>query len=382
MFNKFKISEDNKQLFTAISIITGTCIGAGFLGIPYVTAKAGFPITVGYIIAFSIILVLVNLYLGEVILRTKKKHQLTGYAEKYLGKKGKQVMFAATKFITFSAIIAYTIGIGESLSLLIFGHTQYFILIGVIFGLFMSVLIWKGISFLKIFEKSGVIISLILLFSIVLSFSNKINFSNLSYINLNNIFIPFGVILFSMMSFFAIPQARLVLGRKKKLMKKAIIIGTLLPAFFYLIFTFIVVGFKGDQTPEIATFALGGIFIFMGIITMFTSYLSLGNALQQNYIFDFKKSKSKAWFKASILPIIIFLFTQIFKDFFSFIRMLSLGGVVSGGLIAILVLIIHLRAVKMGDRKPEFLLPANKIIIAILIFVFASGIFLELFTKY
>jgi amino acid permease len=38
MFNKFKISEDNKQLFTAISIITGTCIGAGFLGIPYVTA--------------------------------------------------------------------------------------------------------------------------------------------------------------------------------------------------------------------------------------------------------------------------------------------------------------------------------------------------------
>ncbi|MCK5043758.1 GerAB/ArcD/ProY family transporter [Candidatus Pacearchaeota archaeon] len=382
MFNKFKISEDNKKLFTAVSIITGTCIGAGFLGIPYVTAKAGFPITVGYIILFSIILLLVNLYLGEIILRTKKNHQLTGYAEKYLGKKGKRVMVSATKFVIFSAIVAYTIGVGESLSLLIFGHTQYFILIGLFFGLFMSFLIWKGMSLLKLFEKSGVIISLILLFSICFSFLNKINLSNLSYIHINHIFLPFGIILFSMMSFFSIPAAKLVLDGKKKLMKKAIILGTLIPAFFYLIFTFIVVGFMGDQTPEIATFALGGIFIFMGITAMFTSYLSLGNALQQNYIFDFKNSKKKAWFKASIIPIIIFLLTQIFKDFFSFIRVLSLGGVVSGGLIAILILIIHKRAVKLGDRKPEFLLPVNRVIIAVLTLIFASGIFLELFKIY
>jgi amino acid transporter len=291
-------------------------------------------------------------------------------------------MFSATKFVAFSAILAYTIGIGESLSLLIFGHIQYFILIGLFFGLFMSFLIWKGISLLKVFEKSGVIISLILLFSICLSFCNKINFANLSYINLNNIFLPFGVILFSMMSFLSIPEAKLVLNRKKKLMKKAIVIGTLLPAFFYLVFTFMVVGFKGPQTPEIATFALGGIFIFMGITAMFTSYLSLGNALQQNYIFDLKNSKKKAWFKASILPIFIFLLTQIFKDFFSFIRVLSLGGVISGGLIAILVLIIHKRAAKLGDRKPEFLLPVNKAIIAILAVIFASGILLELFQKY
>jgi len=375
-------TKEGKQLFTAISVITGTCIGAGFLGIPYVTAKAGFLTTLIYIIIFSTILLFVNLYLGEIILRTKKNHQLTGYAEKYLGKKGKYVMLYVTKFTIFAAIIAYTIGVGESISLLIFGNIKYFIPIGVLFGLIMSALIWKGMSSLKIFEKTGVIISLALLLSICIMFFNKINLSNLGYVNLEHILLPFGVILFSMMSFFAIPEAKIILNRNRKLMKKAIIIGTLLPAFFYLIFTFVVVGFKGSETPEIATFALGGIFVFMGIVAMFTSYLSLGNALQQNYIFDFKNSKKRAWFKATIIPIVIFLLTQIFKDFFSFIRVISIAGVVSGGIIAILVLVIHKRAEKLGDRKPEFKLPISKKLIIIISLIFALGIISELFKGY
>jgi len=36
------LSQEKKNLFTAVSIIAGTCIGAGFLGIPYVASKAGF----------------------------------------------------------------------------------------------------------------------------------------------------------------------------------------------------------------------------------------------------------------------------------------------------------------------------------------------------
>ena len=376
------LTKENKQLFTAISIITGTCIGAGFLGIPYVTAKAGFLTTLIYIFVFSIILLCVNLYLGEIILRTKKDHQLIGYAEKYLGKKGKYFMLFATNFVIFAAIIAYTIGVSESISLLIFGSSKYFIPIGIGFGLLMSSLIWRGMSTLKIFEKIGVVISLGLLFSIVMLFFGKVDLANLGTVNLKYALLPFGVILFSMMSFFSIPEAKIVLNKNKKLMKKAIIIGTLIPALFYLIFTFVVVGFKGSETPEIATFALGGIFVFMGIIAMFTSYLSLGNALRHNYIFDFKDSKRKAWFKAAILPIGVFLLTQIFKDFFSFIRIISLGGVVSGGIIAILVLIIHKRTEKLGDRKPEYRLPSRKIIMIIISLIFASGIILELFKSY
>ena len=77
-----------KTFIAGLAILIGTAIGAGILGIPYVVAKSGFLIGLGYIILLGLIILLVNLYLGEIILRTKGKHQLGGYAKKYLGKTG------------------------------------------------------------------------------------------------------------------------------------------------------------------------------------------------------------------------------------------------------------------------------------------------------
>jgi amino acid permease len=370
------------QLFTASSMIAGTCIGAGFLGIPFVASRAGFFVALAYLIIFLGVVLLINLYIGEIILRTKGNHQLAGYANKYLGKKGKFVMLLATKFTIYSAIVAYLIGVGESISFLFFGNVGYYIVIGVLFGGVMSFFVWKGVSSLKFIEKAGVITSLAILFLISIMFFNKIDTANLFVFNSSYALLPFGVILFSMMSFFSIPHAKIILKNNRNLMKKAIIIGTCIPAVFYTIFTLVVVGYMGSETPQIATFALGGIFVFMGIVTMVTSYISLANALKHNYMFDYKISKRKAWFRACIIPIFVFLFIQIFGGLFSFIRVISIGGVVSGGVIGILVLMINKRAEKRGDRHPEFFVPINNWIVRILSFVFILGIFLELFKMY
>ena len=83
------MEKSKKQFWTAISVLVGTCIGAGVLGIPYVAAQSGFLIAVGYILFIGGVLILINLYLGEIILRTKGNHQLAGYVEKYFGKKAK-----------------------------------------------------------------------------------------------------------------------------------------------------------------------------------------------------------------------------------------------------------------------------------------------------
>ena len=81
------------KFFPALAVLVGTIIGAGFLGIPYVVAKSGFIPGLAYLVFVFLFILLVKLYLGETILRTKGNHQLTGYAEKYLGKKGKYLMF-------------------------------------------------------------------------------------------------------------------------------------------------------------------------------------------------------------------------------------------------------------------------------------------------
>jgi len=356
----------------------GSCIGAGVLGIPYVAARAGFFVALVYIVIFGAIMLLINLYLGEVILRTKSKHHLKGYAEKYLGKKGSILMEFAFLFIIYSAITAYMLGIGESISFLILGNSSLTIFISLGVGLIMAGLLWGGLRFLKKFEKIGVLIIFILLALIFVLFIPKIEYTNLIDFNSSSFFLPFGVILFALASFAAVPEANLILGKDKKSLKNVLIFSTIVAVIFYVLFTFVVVGFKGIETPQIATLALGPIFIFLGIFTMLTSYLVLGNAAKDNFTYDERFSKSKAWFLSAIVPIFIFLATRLF-DFFSFTKILAIGGVVSGGLVGILALFMVRSAKKNGEKKPFYKIQINWIIIITLSLIFILGIFVELF---
>jgi tyrosine-specific transport protein len=343
----------NKKVLTATTILIGTCIGAGVLGIPYVAAQAGFLITLIYIFLVAILIYTVNLYLGEISLRTKEKHQIVGYAEKYLGKKGKRLMEFATIFGIYAAIIAYMVGVGDSLSFLILGNTNYSIIFGVFFGAIMAGLLWSGKKSLKKFEKIAVGTILGLLTFIIIFFIPSVNINNILGFNSKNIFLPFGIILFSLMSFHAIPEINMILGKEKKKLKKVILLGTLISVIFYIVFAFIVLGFMGENTPEIATLALGKSFVILGIFTMFTSYLSLRNSLEDDFIFDEHFKKNKSWMLSSVIPIIIFIIIQLF-DFFSFTKILSIGGVVSGGITGILVLFMVKNAKRKHERNPEY----------------------------
>ncbi len=371
------MGQEKKKFFIAISILIGTCIGAGVLGIPYVASQAGFFVALTYILLLGIIILFVNLYLGEISLRTKGEHQLVGYAQRYLGKKGRRFMEFATVFGIYSAMVAYMLGIGESLSFLILGNTNYTVFMGILFGAGMSALLWKGMKSVKKFEKIGVSIILSLLLLIFILFFNRIDAANLYYFNMGNIFLPFGVIFFAFLSFHAIPEVGIVLHNNEKLMKKALIAGTSVCILFYILFALVVVGFKGLETPEIATLALGSVFVVLGIFTMFNSWLSLGNALEESFMFDERIKKKKAWFYTAVIPLAIFLLISFFK-FFSFTKVLSIGGVISGGLIAALILLMIKHAKKEGNRKPEYSIPVNWFIIGFLILIFVLGVLREL----
>ena len=366
------------SFIAAISVFIGTCIGAGVLGIPYVASKAGFPLVLLYIIFLGATVLLLNLYLGEISLRTKGIHQLPGYAEKYLGKNAGKIMKYAAIFGIYAAIVAYLVGVGQSLSFLIFGNLSYSVYFGILFGLFMSVIIKKGIKSLKKYEKFGVGIVLALVTVIFCVFVDKVNMNNLNYINFNSFFLPFGVVLFALLSFFAVPEIAMVLKNDRKEMKKVLFIGSLISIIVYALFAFVVAGFKGSLTPEVATLALGGVFIFLGMFTMFTAYLSLGNALEQTFQFDEKYKKFSSWFFSAIIPVLIYVLVS-FTNLFSFIKILSIGGVVSGGIIAILILFMVKKAKLNGERKPEYKIPINWFLIFVITLVFVAGILREVF---
>ena len=196
--------------------------------------------------------------------------------------------------------------------------------------------------------------------------------------DLSKIFLPIGVIMFALLGFSAIPEVARELKGSEKLMKRAIVYGTLLPIIVYILFTFIVVGISGGATPEIATFSLGKVFILFGVFTMFTSFLVLGMAIKDTYRFDLNLGKKKSFLLASFIPLLLFLIFHLF-DLASFTDILGVGGVVTGGLTAILVLLMTRKSRKLGKRKPEYSMKLPLWIVILLICLFISGMLLQLF---
>ncbi|MCK4649851.1 hypothetical protein KAT36_01330 [Candidatus Pacearchaeota archaeon] len=368
----------NKKFWATTFTLTGTIIGAGILGLPYVFAKSGFLIGVFWLIIIGAIMLFVNLTLAEITLRTRGKHQLTGYAEKYLGIWGKRLMFSAVLFGIYSALLAYLIGEGQSLSKLIPGNTSP-IFFAVFFWIIMTLLLRRGLKGLKRVETWGVIAVVIIIFGIFIKFVPLIHAGHLTAFDTQNFTLPIGVILFALLGFTSIPELRKEIRGQEYLFKKAVIIGSILPVILYIIFSATFVGVLGKQITQIATLSFGPLITILGIFTMFTSYFVLSYSLRSTFKYDFKLSKNKNFFLTSLIPLALYILTTQF-EIVTFTLILGIGGVISGGLTGGLILLIakQSKSSKRSNKEPEIRMPINWPIIIIISTLFATGIVLEL----
>lgn len=369
-----------KNIFNAIALIAGTTIGAGFLGMPYVVAKSGFLIGLAHLILIGLFILFVQLCLGEVILRTKGNHHLVGYAEKYLGKKGKGIMLIVTVFYIFSALVAYLIAVGQSLSFVFFETLEFSIYFTIGFWILATSLSYIGLRALKYFGKAGVIFIVGLVMIIFVSFFNTINIENLKYINFSYSLYPFGIVLFSYLSFSSMPAVqRLLLGREEW-MKRAIYFGILIPAIVYFVFLITMIGNFGTGVPEVATISLGRSFAFLGVVAIFTSFLALSISLRDMFRFDLKFKRINSWLICAICPLIIFLIIYFFR-LITFVQILSIAGVVSGGVTGIMILLMNLNSKKIGKRDSEYSMKINYYLIGLLSLLFILAICFEIFMR-
>jgi len=370
----------------AIATLIGTIIGAGVLGIPYAVAKVGFLYGFILIVGLGLSFLLLNLFMGEIVLRTKEQHQLTGYAEKYLGPWGKRLMAFSMLIGIYGALSAYLIGEGTTLyTIFKIGSPLLFSLL--FFAVCILIILW-GVKATGKFELILTAFLILIVFAIGLFSLRQLNVANLMFHNLALIAVPYGVIMFAFAGSPAIPEMQEVLVKEKKKMKTAIIIGSLIPIFMYLLFTFVVMGLVGlsqfevlEPNQRIATIALSvyshhllGLFAnILAVLTMFTSFLSLGLALLEVYHYDYSLSKVTATVLTFSVPLIIILFQLT-----SFINILEISGSLAGGLGGILIIAMFWQAQKKGNRTPEYALSTHYWLGSLLILLFSLGIFYQL----
>lgn len=358
-------------IFEAIAIIVATAIGAGVLGVPYVFSLGNFYTSSIILIVVALGMVLTMLFLGEIALRTKGIHQVVGYVGIYLGKRSKIFQAFVLVFSIYGALLAYTIGQGEVLSFLLGGSPFFWV---VVFYLFFSLLLYKGISMIKHVEF---VLTIVIFFALV-----AMGFLTVGDVNLNNVagwggehlLLSYGVLLFACYGLVSVPHAREILGvaKREKSAAFVIVVGTLLPAFLYLIFAFFVVGITGQQTTEIATIGLGekigppivvlgSLFAFFA---MATSFISLGLSLRDIFQRDLGISFRSSNFLVIVIPLIFY-----FLVIPGFVSVLGFVGAIGPGLIGIFLIMTYWQARKKGSRKPEFVIP-NAVAIPTSFFLF------------
>ncbi len=337
----------------AVFMITGMTIGAGVLGLPYVIARSGLAIGLIMILVWGLVMLLLNLMLGEIAVRTRNNFQLPGFAGKYLGPWAKGILSIIIIFSGFGALLAYVIGEGQVLSEIFGGMPAWW---SVFFWTIGSIIIWFGLQTAKLFERILSLSVIILIAGLSLFLLPKINPVNLAYTDLTNFFLPFGVILFALHASPSIAEAHALLPGSEKRFRKAIIIGTLIPVAVYLLFCLAVVGYFGLNTSEVATVGLGhafgpGVVILANVFASFamaTCFMGLGIALKQSFVWDHKISPHLAEFTVVVVPILLFLF-----GFRSFVKVIDLVGGLFIGLESLMIVLICYKARKAGDLTAD-----------------------------
>ncbi len=370
------ISSSNIHFLGAIATLIGMIIGAGVFGIPYVVNKAGIFNGIILIIIIGLAILILNLYVGEIILRTKGNHGLTGYADIYLGSTAKKIMLFSMMISLYGALTAYIIGESQIIST-IFNINQFYA--GIIFFVVMAFIVHFGIEAI---EKSELLLSIIfIILFIVLGgvafYSSKFSTLNFAASNWTTLLIPYGVILFAYGGMEAIPTINEELKDRKDLLKKTILWGSIIPIGIYLLFTISVLGVTGSSITEVASLALGdslgkNISILANLIAMFsmsTSFLGVGFALKQIFIYDYNIKELPAWLLVISIPLMI-----VTLGFRSFTGIISLAGAIGFGITGIMVIMMHYKAKKLGNRKPEYEIPNGYFVSRFLMLMFILGI--------
>lgn len=326
-----------QQEHAATAVLLGTIVGAGYLGIPYVVQKSGFLLGILHLVLIGTAVMLSTLYLGKIALKTHEHHHLTGYAALYLGIQGKRLMLLATLVGIISALVAYMLGEGTSWSYLLTGSERLTMQAALIFWLLLALLTARGMRVFARIETLSVSAMLILMLTIIAFETPQVQLANLITLHLENLMLPFGVILFSFLGFSVIPEMKLLLKNNKKEMQRSILRAYSIVFILYTLFTLAVVGVHGISAPKIATLALGAPFIILSVITLFTAYFALAIALIDTLRFDLALSHAKAWCITNLSSLALFLLLTALHEA-DFTLIISIGGILSGGLSALLIL--------------------------------------------
>lgn len=304
----------------ALGIIIGLIVGAGMFALPYALMKAGlFWGGFHFFVTFVLVYFLHHWY-GEVAFYTNGVHRFTGYVETYLGGKAKTFALITTVATYYGSLLIY--GLLGGLFLKNFFDLFdgkgpfYFSLIFFAFGGLLSIFNFKKIGEINFYLTLP-----------IFGFVGYLLWISVPHFSIENLFVgemlankewflPYGIWLFSLTGFSALPEARYIFAGETRIngYKKVITASLAASACLFLIFALVILGSSGAATTQDALLGIQNILgpkalaagSVIGFLAVFTSYLSLAVGLKGLFVYDYKVNKIAAWLMAAVPPAVIF----------------------------------------------------------------------------
>ncbi len=370
-----------KKFIYSVATISGTTIGVGIFSLPYLASRVGFPVMLGYFAVLGVLVGIIHIIFGRLAVATPDFKRLPGFAKVHLGKWGERVSLFSSLLGTYGAILAYIIVGGDFLKSVLYPflkieNADFYTFLYFAAG---ALMIFLGIKIIAQVETWSLVFFFAVMIMVFLRVHPAIRMEYLiapaEPLNLSNFFLPYGAILFSLWGAALIPEVEEMLGEDKALLKKVIPVATLVPILIYAFFVYLILGMTGPATTESAltgleSFLGEGMFtliLLLGILTTFTSFITLGLTLKRVFWYDLNISKNKAWALTCLPPLAIFLL-----GLKSFITVISLGGGVMLGVDGTLILLMYRRMAEKKGNKP------GQVLALVLVSVFVLGLALQI----
>ncbi|MFW6384369.1 MAG: aromatic amino acid transport family protein [Halodesulfurarchaeum sp.] len=293
------------------SLIVGSIIGAGVLGIPY--AAAAFGLLPSLVLTAVVGAVLYGTSI--IILRFSAKHdgaQIATIATDVLGRPGGYIMMGGMMIYIYGALLAYTSAGGSTLASI----TPLSPVPGaVLFWIVASVMVFKGLE-ASIKTESVLVGGIVVLFLVVaLTSLPHGEFSNATFADFGAWQAFVGVSLFAFVGHAMVPDVYKAVGDFETA-KRSIQLAFVLIFLLYAMLTVAFVLVFGREVPQIAPKAFEQLYGTAGLvignvlplITVLTSFIGFGLAQKNNYVDYNDLSPNVAWGLTTIPPLGLYLF--------------------------------------------------------------------------
>jgi len=363
----------SKKTFIIAAIVAAATVGDGIFALPYIFYTAGWLVSLCYLLVLAAIVIMAhNVYLAT-LQKVGEKQRLLGLAKRYFGVAGFWTGFFAIVVGLLLTLVAYLI-LGTQFIHLAFPaiRERYAFLV---FWAFISLPIFLDDAHVKELEIIGIICIAAIISFIFITAIPHVTFSAAPAFNWQNIFLPFGAVLFSLAGWTSIePAYEASKGSKSGPTPwKALAMGTAFAALLYAMFSAGILGSVGIVTPDTASGLLQwpiwkkDILAIMGLIAVATVYLPISREIKNSLEGDLKWNKL-----ASRTTIVVFPALLILAGFNNF---LIVVGVVGGLFLStqyLLIISVGRRALALSSVQKFFMdIVAGLFIIAAVYSIYA-----------